>query len=144
MREYNGMLVELLYISVEKLGDALFAKQIISLDVKKKLRNTTQSEENRTREAIECIISKVKHNSQVFHDFVDLLKELDHQDIADKLLTNYHSQPITHPTVFLSHSQIPLSSQLSAAFKCIADVNRLISLQEYQVCGLHCSKLLIN
>ena len=95
MRECIVMMVDLLQFSIGRLGDMLFAKQLIPLDIKKKLSTTMQSEEQRTREAIEYIISEVKHTPKVFHDFIAVLKEQELLNIADQLLSCYQSQTAT-------------------------------------------------
>ncbi len=43
MRESYAMMVELLQFSVSRLGDTLFEKQLILLDVKESLRGTASS-----------------------------------------------------------------------------------------------------
>ncbi len=143
MRECCGMMVELLQYSIGRLGDALFARQLIPLDVKKNLRATTQSEENKTREAIEYTISQIKHNPQVFHDFVAVLKEQDLVDVADQLVSCYEAQTATPQpsTLPSSTSQSSPGQQYtlpSNVIQMMIESVRVVSLQEDQVCSLYC------
>ncbi len=95
MRECYTVMVDLFKPSIESLGDALFAKELIPLDVKEKINTIALPSSNKTRDVINCIIGKVKHKPQVFHAFVAVLKEQDFLDVADELVSYYNVQTAT-------------------------------------------------
>lgn len=93
MRESHVIMVDVFKHSIDSLGDALFAKQLIPLDVKDNLR-TMISQATKTREVIDCVTGRVKYKPQAFHDFIMVLKEQGWwtEPAVEHLLSCYETQ----------------------------------------------------
>ncbi len=109
MRECNAMMVNLLKHSIDSLGDELYGKQLIPLDVKEKIR-FIPIPADKTRKVLDCITDRVKYNPQTFHEYIKILEKTGTWTklMVDHLLSCYQSQTATPQS---SSSLTPSPSQ---------------------------------
>ena len=93
MRECHVVLVDLLKPAIASLGDVLFARGLIPLDVKESIRETRKS----ARKVVNCLTTLIKHNPSMYDKFVSILGEqgLWTELIVEKLTSCYESQTAT-------------------------------------------------
>ncbi len=105
--EYNAMrdcydkMVDILKFSIDRLGDVLFAKHLIPLDV---LEKTTHQPAEKTRHVLNYLVTRVKHDSEVFHGFLKILEEQSMTTVTETLLSRYEFHKATFQPSTLSQS----------------------------------------
>ena len=75
IRECYDKLVKTLETSYASIGDTLYSRGLISPDVKKRLRGAEQSDDDKARSILDSIETSIEQDPQVYHIFVDVLKE---------------------------------------------------------------------
>ena len=73
------------------LARILFAKMIISENVYKRVKDTASRDTNQERLdfIIDDIKDHVKYDASILTTFVDILRDLNRKDLADKILSKY-------------------------------------------------------
>ena len=81
--------------AITSLGDVLFARGFIPLDVKEGIQDTRES----TRKVVSCLTTQIKHNPSVYQKFVKILREQGQwtELIVEKLTSCYESQTAITP-----------------------------------------------
>ena len=74
MRECHVVLVDLLKPAIASLGDVLFARGLIPLDMKDSVQETSRPSAA-ARLVVSCLTTQVKYNPSVYHKFVSILRE---------------------------------------------------------------------
>lgn len=91
-RRCHFTLVDLLKVSIGRIGDVLFAKGHIPPEVKDEIQETNgRTAAEKARKVIGCLTNRIKHNPAVYHEFVDILKQEGQwtQLIVEKLTSEY-------------------------------------------------------
>ena len=96
MRECYVVLVDLLKPAIASLGDVLFSRGLIPLDVKESIQETCRPSAA-VREVVTYLTSQVKYDLSVYHTFVSILREQGQwtELIVEKLTSCYESQTTT-------------------------------------------------
>ena len=98
MRKCYVKLIDLLKSSIDTVGDALFAEEHISEDLRDTLRMNSVKQINKAREVVDCLMDRVKHRPSVYSEFVLILENQGPwaKLIVDELNTCYQSfkQPL--------------------------------------------------
>ena len=73
------------------LARKLYAKEIISENVYKRVRDKASRDTNEERLdfILDEIKDRVRHDASIFTKFVDILRDLNRKDLADKILSKY-------------------------------------------------------
>ena len=73
IRECYTVLINQLKSSIESLGDALYAKGLISPDIHSKVLLTSIVPANKAREVFSYLIERVKHDPNAYNGFIEVL-----------------------------------------------------------------------
>ena len=73
------------------LARKVYSKEIIPEDVYKRVRDnqTRDSKETRLEEILDCLKSRIEHNANILKIFVDILRQLSQNDLADNIVAKY-------------------------------------------------------
>ena len=81
-------------IDPNALARKLNAKDVISEIQYKRIKDnrTRDSEEERRETILDFVKDRIKHNADIFTTFLEILKGLDRDDLADKIMAKYKSK----------------------------------------------------
>lgn len=117
-------LLNLLAPSIDAVGDALFAKQHISRDVRDTLRMDSMKPIDKVRKVIDCVTDRVEHIPRVYKEFVVILEKKGAKSLADELNTYYHRP---------SNASVPVESRHMTGF--LDAIPSLLTLETEQPTG---------
>ena len=81
-------------IDPNALARKLNAREVISETENKRIKDnrTRDSEEERRETILDYVKDRIKHNADIFTTFLEILKDLDRSDLADKIMAKYKSK----------------------------------------------------
>ena len=125
MRECHMALVELLKPAVGSLGDALFARGLIPPDVKDGIQETT-SKATAIRDVIGYLQTQIRYDRQVYHKFVDVLREQGPwtNAVVEQLTSCYESQDTIPEPMSVESESSKSQGKLQLEFTVPQDVPR--------------------
>ena len=100
--------------AITSLGDVLFARGFIPLDVKEGIQDTRES----ARKVVNCLTTQIKHNPSVYQKFVKILREQGQwtELVVEKLTSCYESQTATPESSLVSLKSSESQSKLRLEF----------------------------